>query len=228
MIVAFEGLDGSGKGTQSQKLSARMSAKGIENSLYSFPNYKGTSFGLEVGKYLNGGFGSLDEVPPQFPVMLYAMDRFEMKKKIMADIKAGDNVIFDRYVASNIAHQAVKFPENEQKTFADWVKRLEYNILEMPSPDVTIFLDADPVIAGRMVEKKGKRSYTDSVKDIHEANNSYMEKVYQMYKRMAHDEDWIIMQVTDGENMLPEDVIAKNILIALAHKGFPVEEPKLF
>lgn len=228
MIVAFEGLDGSGKGTQSQILSAKMSAKGIDNSLYSFPNYKGTNFGLEVGKYLNGGFGALDEIPPQFPVMLYAMDRFEMKKSIMADIAAGSNIIFDRYVPSNIAHQAVKFPENQQKTFSDWVKRLEYNILEMPSPDVIIFLDASPEIASKMVEKKGKRSYTDAVKDIHEENESYMHKVYNMYKKMALEEDWLIMQVTDGENMLSEDIIAKNIIVELARKGFPLDDMRLF
>lgn len=228
MIVAFEGLDGSGKGTQSQILSAKMSAKGIDNSLYSFPNYKGTNFGLEVGKYLNGSFGALDEIPPQFPVMLYAMDRFEMKKSIMADIAAGSNIIFDRYVPSNIAHQAVKFPENQQKTFSDWVKRLEYNILEMPSPDVIIFLDASPEIAGKMVEKKGKRSYTDAVKDIHEENENYIHKVYNMYKKMALEEDWLIMQVTDGENMLSEDIIAKNIIVELARKGFPLNDQKLF
>lgn len=228
MIVVFEGLDGSGKGTQSQKLSARMGAKGIDNALYSFPNYKGTSFGLEVGKYLNGGFGALNEIPPQFPVMLYAMDRFEMKKSIMTDIKSGANIIFDRYVPSNIAHQAVKFPENEQSTFADWVKRLEYNILEMPQPDVIIFLDVEPHIASKMVELKGKRDYTDSKKDLHEANNGYLEKVYKMYKKMAVDEDWIIIQATDGENMRDMDEIAKEILIAMARKGFPVEEPKLF
>ena len=228
MIVAFEGLDGSGKGTQSQILSAKMSAKGIDNSLYSFPNYKGTNFGLEVGKYLNGGFGALDEIPPQFPVMLYAMDRFEMKKSIMTDISEGLNIIFDRYVPSNIAHQAVKFPENQQKTFSDWVKRLEYNILEMPSPDVIIFLDASPEIASKMVEKKGKRSYTDAVKDIHEENESYMHKVYNMYKKMALEEDWLIMQVTDGENMLSEDIIAKNIIVELARKGFPLDDMRLF
>ncbi len=229
MIVAFEGLDGSGKGTQSQILSAKMSAKGIDNALYSFPNYKGTNFGLEVGKYLNGGFGALDEVPPQFPVMLYAMDRFEMRKSIMKDINSGSNIIFDRYVPSNIAHQAVKFPENQRKTFADWVKRLEYNILEMPSPDVIIFLDVDPVIAGRMVALKGKRSYTDAAKDIHEANDSYMDKVYQMYKQMAQDENWVIIQAADGENMFSEEKIIKDIVIALAQKGYPIEDPeKLF
>ena len=228
MIVVFEGLDGSGKGTQSQKLSARMSAKGIDNALYSFPNYKGTSFGLEVGKYLNGGFGALDEIPPQFPVMLYAMDRFEMKKNIMTDIKSGANIIFDRYVPSNIANQAVKFPENEQKTFSDWVKSLEYNNLEMPQPDVVIFLDVEQKKKKKMVELKGKRDYTENKKDIHEANNEYMEKVYKMYKKMAVEEDWIIIESTDGENMLDMNVIAKNILIAMAHKGFPVEEPRLF
>ena len=229
MIVAFEGLDGSGKGTQSQILSAKMSAKGIDNALYSFPNYKGTNFGLEVGKYLNGGFGSLDEVPPQFPVMLYAMDRFELRKSIMKDINSGSNIIFDRYVPSNIAHQAVKFPENQRKTFADWVKRLEYNILEMPSPDVIIFLDVDPVIAGRMVALKGKRSYTDAAKDIHEANVRDMGKIYQMDKQMAQEENRVIMQSAVGEDMFSDEKIIKDIVIALAQKGYPIEDPeKLF
>ncbi len=168
-------------------------------------------------------------MPPQFPVMLYAMDRFEMRKSIMKDINSGSNIIFDRYVPSNIAHQAVKFPENQRKTFADWVKRLEYNILEMPSPDVIIFLDVDPVIAGRMVALKGKRSYTDAAKDIHEANDSYMDKVYQMYKQMAQDENWVIIQAADGENMFSEEKIIKDIVIALAQKGYPIEDPeKLF
>ncbi len=228
MIVAFEGIDGSGKGTQSQILSAKMSAKGIENSLYSFPNYKGTSFGLEVGKYLNGGFGSMDSLPAEFPSILYALDRFEMKKAILSDIKNGANIIFDRYVPSNIAHQSVKLPENQQKTFSDWVKRLEYNILEMPQPDAIIFLDVPPQIASKMVEKKEKRVYTDAVKDIHEENNEYLNKVYKKYKEMAIDEGWIIIPATDGENLIDKDIIAKNIIISLSQKGFPLKEERLF
>lgn len=228
MIVVFEGLDGSGKGTQSNKLSARMSARCVDNALYSFPNYKGTNFGLEVGKYLNGGFGSLDSIPPQFPVMLYAMDRFEMKKSIMEDIEDGANIIFDRYVPSNIAHQAVKLPENERKTFADWVKRLEYNILGMPQPDIIVFLDVPPHIASKMVEKKGSRVYTDAKKDIHENNDSYMQKVYEMYKKMAVEEDWVIVECTDGENMLDEEFITKRIMTEIARRGFPVDGERLF
>ena len=53
-----------------------------------------------------------------------------------------------------------------------------------------------------------------------------MHKVYQMYKQMAQDEDWVIIQATDGENMLSEEKIAKDIIIALAQKGFPIEDPK--
>lgn len=228
MIVVFEGLDGSGKGTQSNKLSARMSARCVENALYSFPNYKGTSFGLEVGKYLNGGFGSLDSIPPQFPVMLYAMDRYEMKKSIMNDINDGANIIFDRYVPSNIAHQAVKLPENERKTFADWVKRLEYNILGMPSPDIIVFLDVPPHIASKMVEKRGGKPYSDKVKDIHESNNSYMQSVYEMYKKMAVDENWVIIECTDGENMIDEEMITRKVMAEIAHRGFPIDGERLF
>lgn len=222
MIIVFEGLDGSGKGTQSQKLSARMSANGIENSLYSFPNYKGTSFGLEVGKYLNGGFGNLNDIPPQFPVMLYAMDRFEMKKSIMADIAAGHNIIFDRYVPSNIAHQGVKLQESERAAFSDWVKRLEYNILEMPQPDVIVFLDAEPQIASANVLKKKKRDYTDADKDMHESNDDYLVKVYEYYKRIALKEGWITVPCSDGENMRGEDDIARDIQVSIARAGFPI------
>lgn len=218
MIIVFEGVDGAGKGTQSARLSTYLTSTGVKNSLFSFPNYTGTVFGAEVGKYLNGFYGSLNDLPAQFPAMLYAMDRFEMKKNILSTIKENKTIIFDRYVPSNCAHQAAKLPENERSHFIDWVKRMEYNILELPIPDITIFLDVPPNAAGEYVLKKAKRSYTDSKNDIHEANFSYLEKVYDVYKTMAHKGEWLVIKCMDGRKMRTEDEISSDIIKAL--KGY--------
>lgn len=215
MIIVFEGVDGSGKGTQSARLSAYLTSIGTKNALFSFPNYTGTVFGGEVGKYLNGSYGALNELPPQFPAMLYAMDRFEMKKNISANLRDGKTVIFDRYVPSNCAHQAAKLPENERTYFIDWVKRLEYNILELPAPDITIFLDVPPKAAGEYVLKKSKRSYTDAKNDIHEADFSYLEKVYSVYKTMAMKGGWLTIECMDGGKMRSEEEISLEIAAAL-------------
>lgn len=215
MIIVFEGVDGSGKGTQSARLSAYLTSTGKKNALFSFPNYTGTIFGAEVGKYLNGSYGALNELPPQFPAMLYAMDRFEMKKNILSNLREGKTVIFDRYVPSNCAHQAAKLPENEQTFFIDWVKRLEYNILELPAPDITIFLDVPPKAAGEYVLRKSKRSYTDAKNDIHEADFSYLEKVYRVYKSMALKGGWLVIECMDGDKMRSEDEISLNIINTL-------------
>ena len=173
MIVAFEGLDGSGKGTQSQILSAKMSAKGIDNSLYSFPNYKGTNFGLEVGKYLNGGFGALDEIPPQFPVMLYAMDRFEMKKSIMTDIAEGLNIIFDRYVPSALAY---RMAEGIDK---NWINNINSIF---PKADIGFFIDITP-------EESVKRN-TDPQFNI-KASPEHLAKVRKAYLSIISENNLI-------------------------------------
>lgn len=227
MMVVFEGIDGSGKGTQAERLSVRLSARGVDNQLYSFPNYKGTNFGLEIGKYLNGEFGDFDKILPQFPVMLYAMDRYEMKKNIVTDLKSDTVVIIDRYVSSNIAHQAVRFPENERSSFADWVKRLEYNILEVPKPDFTVFLDVPYDVAVKNILKKEKRSYTNQDLDMHEKNAEYMNSVYSMYKKLAIDEGWIIIDCVDNDTMLPEDEVTRKIVLELGSRGFPIDCERL-
>ena len=77
VIIAIEGIDGSGKGTQAARLHARCQAEGIKTSLIGFPRYDQTLFGKSIGDFLNGRFGELDEVNPFLASLLYAGDRFE-------------------------------------------------------------------------------------------------------------------------------------------------------
>ncbi len=212
MIIAFEGIDGSGKGTQSIKLSEYLTNKGISNTLISFPNYTGTFFGKEIAKYLNGGYGSMDTLPAEFPAMLYAIDRYEMKNIILSSLNENKVVIFDRYVPSNFAHQAAKLDANKRQSFIEWVKTFEYEILGLPKADNIYFLDVPPSISSNLVLNKEKRIYTDDKKDIHEKDNSYLEKVYNVYKEIAIKDKWQIVNCVHNGLLLSVDDISSTII----------------
>ena len=216
MIIVFEGIDGSGKGTQSKNLSEYLTNKGVNNALFSFPNYTGTFFGSEIAKYLNGSYGSMEALPAEFPAMLYALDRFEMKNSIIEAAKSGKTIILDRYVSSNFAHQAAKLPRDKQDAFIEWVKNVEYNILGLPMPHVVFFLDVPPRVTRSLVLKKDVRSYTKEKEDIHEKNSDYLQKVYNVYKHIAAKDGWNIIPCMDKDRLRSQEEIFTSIVSFLA------------
>lgn len=216
MIIAFEGIDGSGKGTQSAALAGYLNERDTDNALFSFPVYGGTLFGGEVAKYLNGGYGDMASLPAEFPAMLYALDRFEMKNDIEAALKAGKVVIFDRYVPSNFVYQAAKLPEEARGAFIAWVKKMEYGLLGLPEPDCVFFLDVPPTVSRAMVLKKSVRAYTSQKEDIHERDGGYMEAVYGVYGKTAAQDGWRVINCVENGRLLPRDAVLASII-----KGLP-------
>src|SRR4029077_2790190 len=103
-LIAIEGVDGSGKRTQTDLLSRALVARGISCRSVSFPRY-GSFFGIMIARFLNGEFGELEAVDPHFAALLYAGNRLEAKAELDAALAAGKTVLADRYVASNMAHQ---------------------------------------------------------------------------------------------------------------------------
>src|SRR5436309_12852628 len=103
MLIAIEGIDGSGKGTQARRLIERLAASGRRAALLSFPRYGETLFGRAIGEFLNGRFGTLDQVHPFLASLLYAGDRFESRRLLAELLATHDVVVLDRYVASHLA-----------------------------------------------------------------------------------------------------------------------------
>src|SRR5258705_6310223 len=117
MLVAIEGIDGSGKGTQTQLLRDRAHQDGLTCAVFWFPQYQSNAFGRAVGKYLNGAYGRAEQVPPQLAALLYAGDRYAARNELCAALTSHDLVICDRYVPSNMAHQAAKLPPEVRPEF---------------------------------------------------------------------------------------------------------------
>src|ERR1700686_1428333 len=104
LLVAIEGIDGSGKHTQAKLLEHSLQGLGYKVYSTGFPQYE-SWFGTMVGKFLNGDFGPLESVDPHFTALLYAGDRFEAKPRLESSLNDGKIVLVDRYIGSNLAPQ---------------------------------------------------------------------------------------------------------------------------
>ena len=211
MLLAIEGIDGSGKGTQARLLLERCQNSGLRAELLSFPRYDKTAFGKAIGDFLNGRFGTLDEVSPFLASLLYAGDRFESKTVLQNALDENQIVILDRYVASNIAHQAAKCAGEEQKELIGWIEKVEFEIYDLPKTDLTLLLDLPVEQATELIARKNKRNYTDKAADLHEADADYLGNVREVYSNLSQTRaDWQTIDcVENGELRSMESISAQ-------------------
>jgi dTMP kinase len=219
LLVAIEGIDGSGKGTHAKRLQERLEQAGQRAALISFPRYEATLFGKAVGDFLNGRFGTLENVSPFLVALLYAGDRFESRQLLLDSISASDVVILDRYVPSNLAHQGAKAIAAERAKLIEWVSEIEYGVYRLPRADLTFLLDLPAADAQRLIAKKQARNYTDKKADIQEADAAYLENVRGVYLELAASEpDWRLVDCLAGTSLRSIDDISDemwNVLAAL-------------
>lgn len=182
----LDGIDGSGKSVQTKLLIKRLKKTGHKVALISFPQYGQKSAG-PIEEYLNGIYGSAQEVGPYRASVLYAVDRFAAANKIRTWLKQGKIVVANRYVASNMGHQGGKIKNAAaRKKFFLWNDNLEYKIFGIPRPNLNIILHVTPKIAQQLVDKKGAREYLKGVKrDIHEADIKHLANAERTYLEIA-------------------------------------------
>ena len=215
MLIAIEGIDGSGKGTQAARLHASLQGIGRRCALLSFPRYQQTEFGKKVGDFLNGRFGTLDSVHPTLVSLLFAGDRFESRDLIEHSLANHDVVICDRYVASNVAHQGAKVSESERQELVSWIQHLEYSIYRLPKAELTLFLDIPVKNAQQLIAAKSKRTYTDKAADLQEADADYLSRVREVYLELANGPGWTRISCMDSVSVRSVEEIASDISAAV-------------
>ncbi len=208
LLIAIEGIDGSGKHTQAKLLQHSLAAKGYSVFATGFPQYD-SWFGNMVGKFLNGDYGPLEAVDPHFSALLYAGDRFEAKARIERMLDEGKIVLVDRYVGSNLAHQVARANPEKRSEFLRWIEHLEYSIYGMPHEDLILYLRVPPSQAQKLVGQKTERQYTHASHDIQEKSLRHLEDAAEMYDMLSRSRPWATIQCYDAQNnalRLPEDI----------------------
>ena len=202
-LIAIEGIDGAGKGTQANRLVSALRNMGLRVDTLQFPRYSVTNFGGAIGDFLNGRFGSLNQVHPQLAAVLYAGDRFESRPLLMQMMEDNDVVVLDRFVGSNLAHQSAKLDGAERTALVDWIEKIEYEVFQLPRPKLTVLIDMSSQMSRELVARKATRDYTDQEADLQESDLPYLERVRRCYLALAHSRlDWRTVHGLNEEGAL--------------------------
>jgi dTMP kinase len=199
VLIAIEGIDGSGKHTQAKLLEHSLVSRGYSVYATGFPQYE-SWFGNMVGRFLNGDFGSLEAVDPHFSALLYAGDRFEAKPRIQSALNEGKVVLVDRYVASNLAHQVARAPVERRSEFLRWIEHLEYFVYGLPRENLILYLRVPPSQAQKLVAQKAERNYTRATHDLLERSLRHLEDAAEMYDMLSRSKPWATVQCFDAQS----------------------------
>ncbi|MFA6403210.1 MAG: dTMP kinase [Salinivirgaceae bacterium] len=223
-FIVIEGLDGSGKSTQLKLLKKYLAEQHITYHFLHFPRTDDGIFGDLVARFLRGDLGRIDEVNPYLVGLIYAGDREHSKETINQWIAAGDLVIVDRYVHSNMAFQGAKLSNQQEKlNLRKWLNELEYNYYGIPRPDMSLFLDVPFSFTTKSLSNHrlgDDRGYLEGKQDIHEADLSFQEKVRQEYLDLvATDSTFELIACYNSQlQMLEPDTIFQLIITILKTK----------
>ena len=185
-LLVIEGTDCSGKGTQSDILYKRLINDGYKVYKTSFPMYETPTGKIIGGPYLGkesickGWFKEgANNVPAKVASLYYAADRLYNIDVINNYLKDDYIVILDRYTTSNMGHQAGKIKDkNERLQMFKWLEKLEYELLELPRPDIKLFLHM-PYKFSKTLQNNRKEldEHELSEENLINAENAYLEMV---------------------------------------------------
>lgn len=211
-LIVIEGVDSSGKETQTKLLFEYLQNKGLNTKKISFPDYE-SDFCMPVKGYLAGELGdNPDDVNAYAASSFYAIDRYASYKRDWGRFyESGGIIVCDRYVTSNIVHQAMKI-RGDKTAFIEWLADYEYEKLGLPRPDVVIFLDMSPVAAQFLMKNRANKITGEAQKDIHEKNSDYLAAAYNNAVGIAEKCGWKRVVCAEGLNIRTIEDIHEEII----------------
>lgn len=187
-IIAIEGTDASGKGTQSQLLVDYLQSKEVPTEYIDFPQYYDNFYGKMVARFLNGEFGELEECHPHLISVVYALDRLESKPVLTKWLNEGKVVVINRYVGSNMAHQSAKLSPSKWNDCIAMIEKMEFEVNAIPREDLVLFLHVPTVWSQSLVDAKGDRGYLHGKKrDIAEDHEVHQQLSEQVFLKIVED-----------------------------------------
>lgn len=194
-LIIFEGLDGSGKGTQTELACQSLRQKGYDPLKITFPDYESESSAL-VKMYLSGQFGQKpDDVNAYAASTFYAVDRYASYKTSWgAAYRNNSLIISDRYTTSNAVHQCSKLPPMHWDGFLEWLFDFEYKKLGLPAPDAVIYLAVDPDVSQRLIAERYNGDQTKM--DIQEKDTEYLARSRAAAEYCARKLGWKRIECT--------------------------------
>ena len=189
-LIAFEGLDQSGKQTQAEMLRDRLKEQGRKARLVSFPDY-GTSIGEEIARALSNE----RDYGPDVMQLLYVANRYEKKPELLRWLEGGLILVSDRYTASSVAYGEALGLDPA------WLSEIQKFL---PAAAITIMLDIAP-------ETAVTRKSVD--RDRYERDLAMQGRVRESYRRQATEQGWIVL---DGERS--KDAIAADVFSAVTSR----------
>lgn len=214
-LIVIEGLDGSGKATQTGLLCDRLEKeRGRKVRKISFPDYDDPSSAL-VRLYLGGELGGLDAVDAYGASLFYTVDRYANYLRHWGeDYREGTLILADRYTTSNVAHQMSKLPQKEWDGYLSWLEETEY--------DRVVYLDMDPEVSKRLLSRRYHGD--EAKKDLHEADFAYLLRCREAALYGAERLSWQVIRCDDGQEPHPPEAIAGKVWDAVTPilEGEPV------
>jgi dTMP kinase len=224
LLISFDGLDSSGKATQSQRLVERLRFAGFTASLFRSPDYS-TASGQDLKERLQNKKGDWNALPWEEKMALFAANRAEHKQEVAAALQRGEMVVYDRYVPSSLAFIAVEalnhhMTELYRPQVHGAVKKREYTLNGMPVEDVSIFLDVPAVITCGLLHKRKEDGGHD---DEYTDELNVQERLYNEYDWLCASDPkhYLRIQCTEGDELLLVDDITEAVWTALLEK-FPI------
>jgi dTMP kinase len=172
-LIAFEGLDQSGKETQARLLRARLEASGRRVETLTFPDDSTT-----LGKDIRSALAGIRDYAPDVMQLLYIANRYERRKDIRRWLADGVVVLCDRFIASSVAYGEA------QGIDPAWLSDVQRTL---PQPALTLLLDIMPATA--LTRKAANR-------DRFERDLDLLARVRDSYRRLARQPSWALI---DGE-----------------------------
>lgn len=192
-IIEFEGIDASGKTTYIHKLKKYLEQYNKKVKIYDFPQYN-TYIGNIIAKYLRGEFGDIDSIPVEVLSVLFAADRVTIQKELQNYLEQGYYILLNRYTYSNIFQIA----RTNKKMLKD-IEHLEFDLLNIIKPNMVVYLTLSINEIEKRIMNREKREYQNNKKDIYENNKQLLIDADNLYKKIAAQKEWIVIN-EDGLN----------------------------